>query len=145
MDEYNYGWDDAWSIVTKTMAYTNHTVMSEALECWSEELVKRLIPRVYEIIKEIDNRFRSYIWESTHDADYVERTAIISGGVVRMANLCVATCHSVNGVSGLHSQILKDSLFNDFYRLMPDKFTNVTNGIAHRRWLCQANPRLLHI
>ena len=142
LDECGYGWDDAWNIVTKTMAYTNHTVMSEALECWSEELVKRLIPRVYEIIKEIDNRFRSYIWESTHDADYVERTAIISGGVVRMANLCVATCHSVNGVSGLHSQILKDSLFNDFYRLMPDKFTNVTNGIAHRRWLCQANPRL---
>jgi len=142
LDECGYSWDDAWSIVTKTMAYTNHTVMSEALECWSEELVKRLIPRVYEIIKEIDNRFRSYIWESTHDADYVERTAIISGGVVRMANLCVATCHSVNGVSGLHSQILKDSLFNDFYRLMPDKFTNVTNGIAHRRWLCQANPRL---
>ena len=142
LDECGYGWDDAWSIVTKTMAYTNHTVMSEALECWSEELVKRLITRVYEIIKEIDNRFRSYIWESTHDADYVERTAIISGGVVRMANLCVATCHSVNGVSGLHSQILKDSLFNDFYRLMPDKFTNVTNGIAHRRWLCQANPRL---
>ena len=142
LDECGYGWDEAWNVVTKTMAYTNHTVMSEALECWSEELVKRLIPRVYEIIKEIDNRFRAYIWETTHDADYVERTAIISGGVVRMANLCVATCHSVNGVSGLHSRILKDSLFNDFYRLMPDKFTNVTNGIAHRRWLCQANPRL---
>ncbi len=142
LDECGYGWDEAWNIVTNTMAYTNHTVMSEALECWSEELVKRLIPRVYEIIKEIDNRFRSYIWETTHDADYVERTAIISGGVVRMANLCVATCHSVNGVSALHSQILKDTLFNDYYRLMPDKFTNVTNGIAHRRWLCQANPRL---
>ncbi|MBR3809650.1 MAG: glycogen/starch/alpha-glucan phosphorylase [Clostridia bacterium] len=142
LDECGYGWDEAWNIVTKTMAYTNHTVMSEALECWSEELVKRLIPRVYEIIKEIDNRFRSYIWETTHDADYVERTAIISGGVVRMANLCVATCHSVNGVSALHSQILKDTLFNDYYRLMPEKFTNVTNGIAHRRWLCQANPRL---
>ncbi|MBE6747954.1 MAG: glycogen/starch/alpha-glucan phosphorylase [Ruminococcaceae bacterium] len=142
LDECGFGWDDAWNMVTKTMAYTNHTVMSEALECWSEDLVKRLIPRVYEIIKEIDNRFRSYIWETTHDADYVERTAIISGGVVRMANLCVATCHSVNGVSALHSQILKDTLFNDFYRLMPDKFTNVTNGIAHRRWLCQANPRL---
>ena len=142
LDECGFGWDDAWSLVTKTMAYTNHTVMSEALECWSEELVKRLIPRVYEIIKEIDNRFRAYIWETTHDADYVERTAVISGGVVRMANLCVAACHSVNGVSALHSQILKDTLFNDFYRLMPDKFTNVTNGIAHRRWLCQANPRL---
>ncbi len=142
LDECGYGWDDAWRIVTNTMAYTNHTVMSEALECWSEELVKRLIPRIYDIIKEIDNRFRAYVWENTHDAGYVERTAIISNGAVRMANLCVATCHSVNGVSGLHSQILKDTLFNDFYKLTPDKFTNVTNGIAHRRWLCQANPRL---
>ena len=142
LDECGYGWDDAWRIVTNTMAYTNHTVMSEALECWSEDLVRRLIPRIYDIIKEIDNRFRAYVWENTHDAGYVERTAIISGGAVRMANLCVAACHSVNGVSALHSQILKDSLFNDFYKLTPEKFTNVTNGIAHRRWLCQANPRL---
>ena len=142
LDECGYGWDDAWRIVTNTMAYTNHTVMSEALECWSEELVKRLIPRIYDIIKEIDNRFRAYVWENTHDAGYVERTAIVSNGAVRMANLCVAACHSVNGVSGLHSQILKDTLFNDFYKLTPGKFTNVTNGIAHRRWLCQANPRL---
>ncbi len=142
LDECGYGWDDAWRIVTNTVAYTNHTVMSEALECWSEDLVKRLIPRVYNIIKEIDNRFRAYVWESTHDADYVERTAIISGGAVRMANLCVAASHKVNGVSALHSQILKDTLFNDFYKLTPDKFTNVTNGIAHRRWLCQANPGL---
>ncbi len=142
LDECGYGWDDAWRLVTNTVAYTNHTVMSEALECWSEDLVKRLIPRIYDIIKEMDNRFRAYVWESTHDADYVERTSIISGGAVRMANLCVAACHSVNGVSALHSQILKDSLFNDFYKLTPDKFTNVTNGIAHRRWLCQANPKL---
>ncbi len=142
LDECGYGWDDAWRIVTNTTAYTNHTVMSEALECWSEELVKRLIPRIYDIIKEIDNRFRAYVWENTHDSDYVERTAIISNGAVRMANLCVAACHSVNGVSALHSQILKDSLFNDFYKLTPNKFTNVTNGIAHRRWLCQANPKL---
>ena len=142
LDECGYGWDDAWRLVTNTVAYTNHTVMSEALECWSEELVKRLIPRVYEIIKEIDNRLRSYVWESTHDAAYVERTAIVSGGAVRMANLCVAACHSVNGVSALHSRIIKDSLFNDFYKLTPDKFKNVTNGIAHRRWLCQSNPRL---
>ena len=142
LDECGYGWDDAWNLVKNTVAYTNHTVMSEALECWSEELVKRLIPRIYEIIKEIDNRFRAYVWESTHDADYVERTAIISGGAVRMANLCVAACHSVNGVSALHSKILVDSLFKDFYKLTPDKFTNVTNGIAHRRWLCQSNPEL---
>ncbi|MGN0527143.1 MAG: glycogen/starch/alpha-glucan phosphorylase [Acutalibacteraceae bacterium] len=142
LDECGYGWDDAWRLVTNTVAYTNHTVMSEALECWSEDLVKRLVPRIYEIIKEIDNRFRSYVWESTHDAGYVERTAIVSNGVVRMANLCVAACHTVNGVSSLHSNILKETLFNDFYRLTPDKFTNVTNGIAHRRWLCQANPEL---
>ena len=142
LDECGYGWDDAWNIVTKTVAYTNHTVMKEALECWSVELMQRLLPRVYEIIREIDNRFRSYVWNATYDADYVERTAIISNGVVRMANLCVAGCHSVNGVSALHSQILKDTVFNDFYRLTPDKFKNVTNGIAHRRWLCQANPGL---
>lgn len=142
LDECGYGWDDAWAIVTKTVAYTNHTVMKEALECWGEDLLRRIIPRVYEIIKEIDNRYRSYVWNATHDAGYVERTAVISGGVVRMANLCVAACHSVNGVSALHSQILKDTVFNDFYKLTPDKFKNVTNGIAHRRWLCQANPEL---
>ncbi len=142
LDECGYGWDDAWSIVTKTVAYTNHTVMKEALECWGEDLVQRLIPRIYEIIKEIDNRYRRYVWNATHDGDYVERTAIISCGAIRMANLCVATCHSVNGVSELHSQILKDTVFNDFYKLTPDKFKNVTNGIAHRRWLCQANPTL---
>ena len=142
LDECGYGWDDAWRIVTATFAYTNHTVMAEALEKWSEELMRRLIPRIYQIVKEIDNRFRAFVWANTHDAAYVERTAVISGGAVRMANLCVAACHSVNGVSALHSQILKDKVFNDFYRLTPDKFTNVTNGIAHRRWLCQANPGL---
>ncbi len=142
LDECGYGWDDAWNIVTKATAYTNHTVMKEALECWSEDLIRSLIPRIYQIIKEIDNRYRAHIWNLTHDAGAVERMAVISGGVIRMANLCVATCHSVNGVSALHSQILKDTVFNDYYKLTPDKFTNVTNGIAHRRWLCQANPAL---
>ena len=142
LDECGYGWDDAWSIVTKTTAYTNHTVMKEALECWSEELVRTLLPRIYQIIKEIDNRYRAYIWNTTFDAGKVEEMAVISGGVVKMANLCVATCHSVNGVSALHSQILKDTIFNSYYKLNPDKFKNVTNGIAHRRWLCQANPEL---
>ncbi len=142
LDECGYGWDDAWSIVTKTAAYTNHTVMKEALECWHEDLVRSLLPRIYQIIKEIDNRYRAHIWETTHDAGKVEEMAVISGGVIKMANLCVATCHSVNGVSALHSQILKDTLFNDYYKLTPDKFKNVTNGIAHRRWLCQANPEL---
>ena len=142
LDECVYGWDDAWNLVTKTVAYTNHTVMKEALECWSEELYKRLLPRIYQITKEIDNRFRAYVWGVTHDADKVERMAIISGGVVRMANLCVAGSHSVNGVSSLHSQILKDTVFHDFYTITPDKFTNVTNGIAFRRWICQANEPL---
>ena len=142
LDECGYGWDEAWRIVTATVAYTNHTVMAEALEKWGEELMQRLLPRIYQIIKEIDNRLRFFVWENTHDADYVERTAIISNGVVKMANLCVAACHSVNGVSALHSQILKDTVFHDFYNLTPEKFTNVTNGIAHRRWLCQANPAL---
>ncbi len=142
LDECGYGWDDAYSVVEQVCAYTNHTVMAEALECWSEELFSRLLPRIYQIVKEIDKRFRSKIWELTGDSTKVERMAIISNGVVRMANLCVAVCHKVNGVSALHSEILKNSVFKDFYTLEPDKFTNVTNGIAHRRWLCQANPRL---
>lgn len=142
LDECGYDWDSAWNIVTKTIAYTNHTVMKEALECWSEELYSRLLPRIYQITKEIDNRFRAYVWGATHDAEKVERMAIVSGGVVRMANLCVAGSHSVNGVSALHSEILKDTVFNDFYTITPDKFKNVTNGIAFRRWICQANPEL---
>ena len=142
LDECGYGWDDAFAIVEKVCAYTNHTVMAEALECWGEDLFKRLLPRIYQIVKEIDNRFRRKIWEATGDAGRVERMAIISNGAVRMANLCVAVCHKVNGVSALHSQILKDTVFNEFYTLEPEKFTNVTNGIAHRRWLCQANPGL---
>lgn len=142
LDECGYSWDAAWNIVTNTVAYTNHTVMKEALECWSEDLYRRLLPRIYEITKEIDNRFRAYVWGVTHDADKVERMAIVSGGVVRMANLCVAGSHSVNGVSALHSEILKDTVFNDFYTITPDKFKNVTNGIAFRRWICQSNPEL---
>ena len=142
LDECGYGWDDAFRIVEKCCAYTNHTVMAEALECWGEDLFMRLLPRIYQITKEIDNRFRKKIWDATGDAGRVERMAVISGGAVKMANLCVAVCHKVNGVSALHSQILKDTVFNEFYTLEPEKFTNVTNGIAHRRWLCQANPRL---
>ena len=142
LDECGYDWDNAWSIVGKTIAYTNHTVMQEALECWNEELFKTRLPRIYQIVKEIDNRFRYEMYEKTQDAGLVERTAVISGGVVKMANLSVIASHCVNGVSRLHSQILKDSLFKDYYKVTPEKFTNVTNGIAHRRWLCQANPML---
>ena len=142
LDECGYGWDQAMELVQKTFAYTNHTVMAEALEKWPVDLYRNLFPRIYEITKEMDNRLRSWVWESTHNADIVEKLAIISGNTVHMANMCVATCHSVNGVSALHSQILKDTVFHDYYSLMPHKFTNVTNGIAHRRWLCQANPLL---
>lgn len=142
LDECGYDWDKAWDITCKTTAYTNHTVMREALECWNVDMFSRLLPRVHQIVTEIDNRYRAKVWEATHDADYVERTAIIQGGVVRMANLCVAACHCVNGVSRLHSEILKDTVFRDQYKLEPEKFTNVTNGIAFRRWLCQSNPEL---
>ena len=142
LDECGYGWDKAWDIVCRTTAYTNHTVMREALECWQVSMFKSLLPRIYQIVTEIDNRFRNATWEKTHDASMVERTAIVQSGVVRMANLCVVACHSVNGVSELHSKILTDTVFNDYYKLTPDKFTNVTNGVTFRRWLCQANPEL---
>ncbi len=142
LDECGYGWDKAWDLVTRTVAYTNHTIMSEALECWPVELIKERIPRIYQIIKEIDRRFRGEVLSRTGDPAMVERTAIIQNGVIRMANLCVAACHTVNGVSKLHSEILVKELFTDYAKMTPDKFTNVTNGIAHRRWLCQANPAL---
>ncbi len=142
LDECGYGWDRAWELVKGTVAYTNHTIMAEALECWQESLIKQRIPRIYQIIKEIDRRYREEIIYKTGDFGLAERTAIISNGVVRMANLCVATCHTVNGVSKLHSEILVDELFKDYANITPEKFTNVTNGIAHRRWLCQANPEL---
>ena len=142
LDECGYGWDKAWELVTGTVAYTNHTIMSEALECWTEELIKSRIPRIYQIIKEIDRRFRGEVLSRTGDPLVVERTAIIQNGIIRMANLCVASCHTVNGVSKLHSEILVNELFKDYAKMTPEKFTNVTNGIAHRRWLCQANPEL---
>lgn len=143
MDECGYGWDQAWDLVTRTVAYTNHTVMAEALECWPEDLFKERLPRIYQIVREINNRFSEAMMQATGgDHEKVGRMAIISYGVVRMANLCVAAAHSVNGVSRLHSDILKADVFKDAYSVMPEKFTNVTNGIAHRRWLCQANPAL---
>ncbi len=142
LDECGYTWDDAWSIVTRTVAYTNHTIMQEALECWSEGLIKERVPRIYQIIKEIDRRYRQEVIAKTGDFGLAERTSIISNGVVRMANLCCATCHTVNGVSKLHSKIIVDELFKDYASMTPEKFTNVTNGIAHRRWLCCANPKL---
>ena len=143
MDENGYNWERAWQIVTSTIAYTNHTVMSEALETWSDDLVQRRLPRIYSIINEINERFCSQIWQKyTGDWDKVQRMSIISHGLIKMANLSVIGSHTVNGVSALHSQIIKDSIFKDFYKDNPQKFTNVTNGIAYRRWLCQSNPQL---
>lgn len=142
LDECGYTWEKAWNIVKGTVAYTNHTIMPEALECWPDSLVAERIPRVYQIIKEIDRRYREEVVAKTGDYDLAERTAVISNGVVRMANLCVATCHAVNGVSKLHSSIIADQLFKDYASMTPEKFKNVTNGIAHRRWLCCANPNL---
>ena len=143
LDECGYTWDAAWDIVTRTFAYTNHTVMAEALECWPEDLFRQRLPRIYQIVKEINDRFGAAMMEATGgDVEKVSRMAIISYGLIKMANLCVAACHSVNGVSRLHSEIVKDTVFHDAYTVMPEKFRNVTNGIAHRRWLCQANPEL---
>ena len=142
LDECGYSWDKAWDLVTRTVAYTNHTIMSEALECWQVGLFKERLPRIYQIVCEIDKRYRQHIIDTTGDFRLAEKLAIVQNGLVRMANLCVAACHTVNGVSRLHSKIIVDELFNDYYKLTPNKFTNVTNGIAHRRWLCQANPEL---
>lgn len=143
LDECGYSWEKAWEIVCQTVAYTNHTVMAEALECWPEDLFRQRLPRIYQIVKEIDHRFSQQMMEVTGgDAEKVGRMAIISYGLIKMANLCVAACHSINGVSKLHSEIVKHTVFPDVYSVAPEKFTNVTNGIAHRRWLCQANPGL---
>ncbi len=142
MDEHNFSWEDAWDIVTKTCAYTNHTVLPEALECWAEDLIQRTLPRIYSIIMEINRRFCAEAFRMTGDMEKVSRMAIEAYGQIRMANLAVIGSFSVNGVSELHSEILKKELFRDFYSIMPEKFTNVTNGIAHRRWLCQSNPGL---
>ena len=143
LDECGYPWDKAWTIVSNTFAYTNHTVMPEALETWNEDMFRTLLPRIYQIVVEINNRFCRQLTDQFHlDGYTVSRMAIVNGHSIRMANLSIVGSHSVNGVSTLHSNILKDSLFHDFYKIQPYKFHNVTNGIASRRWLYQSNPRL---
>ena len=143
MDEHHYSWDDAFNIISKTLAYTNHTVLAEALEKWPEDMMRRLLPRIYQIIHELNERHCKRIYDKfSGDWNKCAHMSIISGGVIHMANLSIMGSHSVNGVSELHSEILKKSVFKDFYDDTPEKFTNVTNGIAHRRWLCQSNPRL---
>ena len=142
LDECGYDWDRAWDLTTRTIAYTNHTVMKEALECWNEDLFRMQLPRIYQIIEEINRRFCQQMHDLGVDGYKVGRMAPLNDGYVKMANLAVVGSHCVNGVSGLHSEILKETVFHDFYTEMPDKFTNVTNGIAHRRWLNQSNPQL---
>jgi starch phosphorylase len=142
MDEFNLGWDEAWKLVRASVAYTNHTVMSEALEKWPQTLVQQLLPRLWEIICEINRRWCDELIKAFGNDERVGRNLIINGDQVHMANMCLATCYRVNGVSRLHGDILKNDLFKDVYGIKPDLFTYVTNGIDHRRWLTQINPGL---
>ena len=143
LDEYDYGWDEAWKITCNTLSYTNHTVMSEALERWSESLFSEQMPRVYQIVCEINRRLVEDLRAKYgNDMGKINYMAVIANGEIRMANLCLAACHKINGVSKLHTEILKDSIFRDYYQMEPSRFLNVTNGIAYRRWLCQSNPDL---
>lgn len=146
VDEYFYNWEQAWAITTATCAYTNHTVLAEALETWSEDLVARTVPRIHSIIKEINRRMCEQLWNRfPGEWAKISRMSIIEHDRIKMANLSVYGGHSVNGVSELHSEIIKQSVFKDFYDFSPEKFTNVTNGIAHRRWLNQSNPELCEL
>lgn len=143
MDEEAMEWEEAWHITQNTMSYTNHTIMSEALEKWQINLFKDLLPRIYLIIEEIDRRFREILTTKFGDNwEQIEKMAITSGGNVRMAHLCIHGTHSINGVAKLHTELLKSQELKDFYMLYPYKFNNKTNGITHRRWLMLANPKL---
>ena len=143
MDEEGLGWDEAQQIVSRTMAYTNHTIMAEALEKWPEDMVKSLLPRIYQILVEMNKRLCARLWNFfPGEAERVGRMAIIAYGYIHMANLCVAMTFSTHGVSKLHGDILKQETFHDFYLVMPEKFSAITNGITHRRWLMACNPEL---
>ena len=143
MDEEGLGWDEAWEVTRKSVAYTNHTIMSEALEKWPIELFSRLLPRVYQIIEEINRRFILAI-QAKYPGNYekIKKMAIIYDGQVKMAHLAIAAGYSVNGVARLHTEILKNQELKDFYEMMPEKFNNKTNGITQRRFLLHANPLL---
>ena len=143
VDIHGYKWEQAWDIVTQTVSYTNHTVMPEALEVWPEDLFAKLLPRLHSIVWEMNRRLNENLAEAfPYEESLRKQMAIIQDEKLRMANLCVMASHTVNGVSALHSDIIKNDVFNGFHRMTPYKFTNVTNGIAYRRWLCQANPEL---
>ena len=143
MDEYNVGWDDAWSVVTKTFAYTNHTILAEALEKWPIEIFQGLLPRIYQIVEEINRRFLIKLREKyPNDYDRHGRMSIINNGKVYMAWLAIHASFSVNGVAELHTKLLKEVELHDWYELYPKKFNNKTNGITQRRWLLSSNPEL---
>lgn len=144
MDTYDYQWDKAWQIVRKTVAYTNHTVMAEALEKWNQNMVRYLLPRVYMIIEEIDRRFK-YEIEHNGFGHLWNNVAILKEGQVHMANLAIVGSHSVNGVAAIHSKILVDSVMKDFATIYPGLFNNKTNGVTHRRWLMYSNPQLTQL
>ncbi|MCD8249477.1 MAG: glycogen/starch/alpha-glucan phosphorylase, partial [Lachnospiraceae bacterium] len=143
MDDYNLEWDEAWEVTTKTCAYTNHTIMSEALEKWPIELFSRLLPRVYQIVEEINRRFVAQIQQRyPNNYEKVRKMAIIMDGQVKMAHMAIAAGYSVNGVARLHTEILKNQELKDFYEMMPEKFNNKTNGVTQRRFLLHGNPLL---
>ena len=142
LDDCGYTWEKAWDITTRVFAYTNHTVMAEALEKWDVNLVRRVIPRIFSIIVEINNRYCAELFAKTQNSELTTQMSIIKDNMIHMATLCVAASHSVNGVSKLHSEIIKEAVFHNEFRNAPQKFTNVTNGIAYRRWLYQSNPGL---
>lgn len=144
VDEHHFEWDEAWSITTKSVAYTNHTILAEALEKWPIDIMKPLLPRIYQLIEEINRRFCLELLEKYgyEKSDLINKLSIINEGVVKMAHLCVVAGFSVNGVAKLHTEILKSIEMKDFYQLYPEKFHNVTNGIAHRRWLLYSNKEL---
>ncbi len=143
LDEYQLEWDDAWDITTKTCAYTNHTIMSEALEKWPLELYSRLLPRIYQITEEINRRFQEEIQKKyPGNIDKIKKMAIIYDGQVKMAHMAIVAGFSVNGVARLHTEILKNQELKDFYEMMPEKFNNKTNGITQRRFLLHGNPKL---
>lgn len=142
MDDYGISWDDAWDQVTHCMAYTNHTIMAEALEKWPIQYVQQLIPRCYMIIEEIHRRANIFYTERKVSDDAKRNIAIIKDGMIHMTNLAIYTGYSINGVAALHTDILKKNTFRDFYAIFPEKFNNKTNGVTHRRWLVYANPGL---
>jgi len=146
LDEEGLGWDEAWEITVKTISYTNHTVLPEALERWPEEVFSKLLPRIYMIVREINERFCHLLWQKLDgNLEKISQMAILANGEVSMAYLAIAGSHAVNGVARVHSEILKDQLFRNFYEVFPERFNNKTNGIAHRRWVQKANKELTQL